>query len=142
MTMSQVRFLARPPEPDFAAFRKPFRGRRKVPPIDFGVCFQSRSARRRAPRGWPKRGSTRRLLWKQPFSQKGCHHLRFFPVFGRNLASFPSVRPNHSAFVQVRLFAPPATFCRSSVLLSRLDRFLAPCPAPNIRQEVAGASTV
>src|SRR3990167_5447801 len=119
---SQVQILYRPPEPYFAVFRKPFRGRLAEPSIDFGACFQSRSAQRAAPRGWPKRGSTQRLLWRQPFSQKGCHHLRFFPVFGRNLASFPSVRPNHSAFVQVWRFAPPETSFQSSVLLSRLAR--------------------
>ena len=46
------------PKPYFSVFRKPFRGRLAEPPIDFALMNPCRSARRRAPRGWPKRGST------------------------------------------------------------------------------------
>ena len=88
-----VRIRLAAPEPDVQIFWKPFFGRLKAPPIDFVA--------RRARRGSPKRGSSQRFLWQQPFSLKGCYPLRFFLCFERNLSTFPAVRASHSAFVQV-----------------------------------------
>src|SRR3990167_421551 len=126
-----VRFPSPAPELDFWIFDQPFRGRRTAPPIDFGG-FRALHAR-------PSGGSSRTLVRQQPFSQKGCYPLRFFQDLKRLLSSFPSVRANHSAFVQVLYFARPATSFRKAVLLFLRDIFLGLCPALNSHQEVAGA---
>ena len=58
------------PEPYFSVFQRPFRGRLAEPPIDFVAGNQGSSARRRAPRGWPKRGSTSLAIFSICFARQ------------------------------------------------------------------------
>ena len=59
-------------------------------------------------------------------------------MFERSLASFSSVRPNHSAFVQVWRFAPPETSFQRVGLLFVFDSLRGQYLALNSRPKVAG----
>ncbi|PIT96689.1 hypothetical protein COT82_01735 [Candidatus Campbellbacteria bacterium CG10_big_fil_rev_8_21_14_0_10_35_52] len=99
---------------------------------------QDLSARRDAPRGWPRRGSSRTLVRQQPFLEKGCYPLRFSQEKKRLLSILSSVRANRSAFVQGWSFALPATSFRKGVLIFQFGKLLGQYLVPNNHQEVAG----
>src|SRR3989338_1459023 len=136
---TRVRFPPTPPRLNFPVFDRRIGGRHEVPPIGFAGGNPLRSARAGAPRGWPRRGSSRTLVRQQPFLEKGCYPLRFSQEKKRLLSILASVRANHSAFVQDCSFVPPAISFRSTTLLFLGDIFLGLCLAPSSHREVAGA---
>src|SRR3989338_1765806 len=134
-----VRFRSPAPELDFPVFDQRIGGGGQVPPFVFPPTNPLRAGRAGAPRGWPRRGSSRTLVRQQPFLEKGCYPLRFSQEKKRLLSILASVRANHSAFVQDCSFVPPAISFRSTTLLFLGDIFLGLCLAPSSHREVAGA---
>src|SRR3990167_2911003 len=113
---SRVRSPVLAPESDFQTKRRLFDGTREARPTDFPPQNSGFLARLRALICFGGGGSSQRFLWQQPFSQKGCYPMQFFPYFPRPLSTFPSVRANVSAFVDYEIFPPPATFSFSSLM--------------------------
>src|SRR3989338_6646388 len=134
-----VRFRSPAPELVFPVFDQRIGGRHKVPPIGFSPTNPLRSARAGAPRGWPRRGSSRTLVRQQPFFEKGCYPLRFSQGLKRLLAILSSVRANHFAFVQNGLFVLQATSFRKDTLPFQFGKYRGLCPVLSSHQEVAGA---